>query len=173
MRRAFLLTLCILGTSVAALAQGPSSDQTLQALLTEVRELRQDLRISLARVQTAQILLSRLQTEQAVVTRTSEHLVDSRSKLAAAQDRRKHIEVNNKRLEDALSAEENLAQQKNLRDMINHSKSELELATDEEQQLQMLEFEAGQQLRTEQDKLTALETQLDELVRKMGNPSQH
>jgi hypothetical protein len=40
---------------------------------------------------------------------------------------------------------------------------------DIEQQSQATEIEGEQQLRAEQDKLTALETHLDELVRKMGN----
>ena len=76
-----------------------------------------------------------------------------------------------KRLEDTLSAEENLVQQKELRERINHSKSELEDSTDV-QQRQANEIEAEQQLRVEQDKLSMLETQLDELVRKLGNPSE-
>jgi hypothetical protein len=63
------------------------------------------------------------------------------------------------------------AQQKELRDRINHSKSELEDSTDLEQR-QATEIEAEEQLRAEQDKLNALETQLDELVRKLGTPSE-
>lgn len=52
MRRLFLLTLTLFGISAAAFGQGASSDpQTLQAILTEVRALRQELRVSLARVQ--------------------------------------------------------------------------------------------------------------------------
>jgi hypothetical protein len=75
-------------------------------------------------------------------------------------------------LEDRLSAEQNLAQQKDFRDRINHSKSELEASTDVEQQRQATEIDATQQLRGEQDRLNALETQLDDLVRKLGNPSE-
>ena len=74
-----------------------------------------------------------------------------------------------KRLEDALGAEENLQQQKTLQDRINHVKSELEVTADEEQQRQTIEIQAEQQSRAEQDKLAALETQLDELIRSMGS----
>jgi len=173
MRRAFWLILVVFGIRATTFGQAASSDpQTLQALLTEVRELHQDLRISLARMQSAQILLSRLQTQQAAVTRASERLSDARSKLADAQDHQKHVAIGIKRLEDALSVEENLTQQKELRDGINHSKSELEDSTDVEQQRQAIEIEAEQQLRTEQDKLTILETRLDELVRNMDNPAE-
>ena len=172
MRRAFFLILLGFGIPAATLGQATSSDsQTLQALLAEVRELRQDLRVSLARIQSAQILLSRSQTQQAAVMRASERLNDARLRLADAQDHQKHVAMDIKRLEDTLSAEENLVQQKDLRERINHSKSELEDSTDV-QQRQATEIDAEQQLRVEQDKLSMLETQLDELVRKLGNPSE-
>lgn len=51
-----------------------SESQALQALLTEVRELRKDLQVSLAGMQSAQILLSRLQLQEVAVTRASQHL---------------------------------------------------------------------------------------------------
>jgi hypothetical protein len=171
MRQAFgLLLFIVFGIPTATFGQAtPSDSQTLQGLLTEVRELRQDLRTSLVRVQNTQILLSRLQTQQEAVTRASERLRDARSKLADEQGHQKHIASVIKRFEDGLSAEESLAIQKELRDAINHNKSELEDSTNEEQQRQATEIEAEQQLRTEQDKLTMIETRLDELVRNPGN----
>jgi DNA repair exonuclease SbcCD ATPase subunit len=172
MRRACVLFLVVFGIPVAIFGQAASSDsQSLQALLTEVREFRQELRISLARMQSAQIFLSRLQTQQAAVTRASERLNDARSKLADAQTHQKDVRNNLKRFEDALSDEQNPAQQKELRDRINISKAELENSTYVEQ-CQAAEIDAEQQLRAEQDKLNVLETQLDELVRKLGNPSE-
>jgi chromosome segregation ATPase len=75
-------------------------------------------------------------------------------------------------MEDSLSAEENLTQKKQLQDVLNHMKSDLEDWTAKEQQLQPEEIEAEQQLRTEQDKFTVLETQLDELGRSMGNAAE-
>jgi hypothetical protein len=129
------------------------------------------LRISLARTQSAQILLSRLQTQQAVVTRASERLTDARAKLTDAQTHQKDVRNNLKRFEDALSDEQNPAQQKELRDRIKISKAELEDSTYVEQ-CQATEIEAQQQLHPEQEKLNALETQLDELVRKLDNPGE-
>ena len=172
MRRACFLIFVVFGIPAATFGQAPSSDsQTLQALLIEVRELRQGLLSSLARVQNAQILLSCLQTQQAAVTLASERLNDARLRLGDAQAHQKHVVLDIKRLEDALSAEEDPAQQKELRERINHSKSELEDSTDLEQR-QATEIEAEQHLRTEQDKLTMLEGRLDELVRKLDNPSE-
>ena len=131
MRRAYFLILVVFGISTATFAQVlPSDSQTLQALLIEVRELRQGLLSSLARVPSAQILLSRLQTQQAAVLRASDRLNDARLRLAHVQTHQEDVRNNLKRLEDALSAKENPVRRKELREMINHSKSELEDSTD-------------------------------------------
>ncbi|MGA9305257.1 MAG: hypothetical protein WBW31_07640 [Candidatus Sulfotelmatobacter sp.] len=170
MRRAVVVTLVIFGIPAAAFGQAAASDsQTLQALLTEVRELRQDLRTSLARVQSGQILLSRLQAQQIAVTRASERLDEARSFLAGTQNRLKHLAVDVKQLEDTLSSEGNLTQQRELQGRIAQSKTELEASTDEEQQRQATEIDAERQLRTEQDKLNALEAQLDGIIKAIGD----
>ena len=169
MRQKCFLLLLVLGMPAASLCQSNSSDsQTMQALLTEVRELRRDLQSSLAKVQSTQILLSRLQVQQAAATRASERLMEARSTLADAQAHRKRLAADIKRMEDALSGEQNLAEEKRLREAINHAKFELEDATDLEQH-QVAEIDAAQQLRTEQDKLSVLEDQLDTLVRGLSN----
>ena len=65
MWRAYFLIILAFAMPRVTFGQAASSDsQTLQALLNEVRELRQDLRVSLAKVQSAQILVSRLQIQE-------------------------------------------------------------------------------------------------------------
>jgi len=172
MTRAFWLLVVLFGIPATAIGQSDLSDsQTLHALLTEVRALRQDLLSSMARVQKGQILLSRLQAQQANVNVASDRLNTARGRLTDAQDQQKHSAATIKQLEDALNAEESMPQQKQLRDMLNHSKSELEEWTTREQQQETVVIEAEQQLRSEQDKLTMLETQLDALVRSLENPA--
>ena len=169
MRRTVFLVLAVFGLSATAFGQtAPNDPQTLQALLTEVHELRQELRVSLARLQTAQILLSRLQTQQSVVTHASDRLDEARAKLESAQDRRQHETIEFKRLEDSLSSEENPAQKKLLQDEIVHFKSELDASTAAEQQAQAIENECELQLRNERDKLDAINAQLDEILKIMG-----
>ncbi|MGA3134966.1 MAG: hypothetical protein ABSC88_03135 [Terracidiphilus sp.] len=173
MRRAVFLVLAVLGLSATVFGQAaPNDPQTLQALLTEVRGLRQELRFSLARIQTAQILLSRLQTQQSVVTHASDRLDEARAKLDAAQNRRQHEASEFKRLEDSLSSEENPAQQKLLQDEIVHFKSELEASTAAEQQSQAIESDCELQLRNERDKLDAINAQLDEILKSMGSSNE-
>lgn len=173
MRRAYFLILVVLGVfgvTAATFGQATSSDsQTLRALLSEVRELRQVLQSSLTRIQSAQILLSRLQSQEVAVTRASQHLDDARSKLAEVQVAMRREAAEIKHFEDEAPNGENAAQ---VEEALKRAKSELEASTNLQQQRQATESEAEEQLRTEQDKLSSLETQLDELVRNMHNPSE-
>jgi len=169
MRRVCFFILLFFGMALAAFGQATSSDsQTLQALLTEVRELRKVLQVSIAKMQSAQILLARLQIQEVAVTRASQHLDDARSRLAEVQLVLKSEAAEIKHWEeDAPNANETPAQ---IEEAVKRAKSDMESATNLEQQRQAIESEAELQLRTEKDKLNTLETQLDELVRNMGDP---
>jgi hypothetical protein len=73
MHRATALLCLLLALPAGALCQSPATDsQTLQAILAEVRQLRDELRTTSAAAQRAQILVYRLQAQQAVVTRLSQ-----------------------------------------------------------------------------------------------------
>jgi hypothetical protein len=62
------------------------------------------------------------------------------------------------------------SKQTDIQERVKHVKSDLEVAGNIEQQHQPTEIQAEQELRTEQDKLSALEAQSDELIRSLGNP---
>ena len=173
MRRAFLCLTALSAISACAFGQASSSDsQTLQALLTEVRALRQELRASLNRTQSAQILLARFQVQEGVVAKASDRLNDARQKLLDTHVEQREVTAELKRLEEELNAAENAQQQADLQDRIKHIKSDLEIAGNIAQQRQATEIQAERQLRDEQDKLAAIEGQLDELIRAMGSASQ-
>ena len=74
-----------------------------------------------------------------------------------------------KRTEDFLNAAENPQQQADFEDRIKHIKSDLETVGGIAQQRQTTEIQAEHQLRDEEDKLGAIEGQLDDLIRTMGN----
>jgi hypothetical protein len=72
MNRSSILALGFLLSSTLCFGQTtPSESQTLQALLLEVRQLRQDLQTTTVAAQRAQILLYRLQGQEAAVARLS------------------------------------------------------------------------------------------------------
>jgi len=116
-----------------------------------------------------QILLARFQLQEGAITRASDRLNDARQKLLDTHVHQKELALEVKRLEDALSSAENPQQQTDIQDRVKHVKSDIEVVGNIEQQQQTTEIQAEQELRTEQDKINALETQLDDLTRSMGN----
>ncbi|MGH9710386.1 MAG: hypothetical protein ACRD37_07555, partial [Candidatus Acidiferrales bacterium] len=82
MRRASLLVFGLLLIPTTCFGQSTSTDsQTLQALLKEVRQLRQDVRTVTVASERVQILLSRLQAQQTAVGRAQQRLSDAHSSL--------------------------------------------------------------------------------------------
>ena len=127
MRRTYFFIVVLFGMATATFAQTTSSDsQTLQALLTEIRQLRQDLQVSLTRIQSAQILLSRLQIQQVAASRASQHLDDARSKLAEVQVVIRSEAAEIKHYEDAPNSGDRAAQ---VEDALNRAKADLEAST--------------------------------------------
>src|SRR5438445_4001953 len=173
MNRSGLFVLGLLLFSTACFGQTiPGDSQTLQALLSEVRQLRQDLQTTTIAGQRAQILIYRLQGQEAAVARASQRLDDARDKLARIQDERKHVSSDAKQTEDFISNTENPAtQRKELEDRVRQLKTRLELLESEEQQRQTREIEAEQQLRAEEVRLSDLRDQLERLDKALENAS--
>src|SRR6266699_696780 len=87
MSRPWVFVLCFLLFSASGLGQSTTSEsQGMQALVAEVRQLREDLHTTNGYALKAQVLLYRLQVQEATVARFSQHLNDVRSKLAAIEE---------------------------------------------------------------------------------------
>ncbi len=173
MNRFSLFVLGLLLFSTACFAQTtPGDSQTLQALLSEVRQLRQDLQTTTIAAQRAQILIYRLQGQEAAVARASQRLDEAREKLARIQDERKHVATDVKQHEDFISNTENPpTQRKDVEGVLPRLKTRLESLENEEQQRQTREIEAEQQLRAEEVRLSDLRDQLDRLDKALENAS--
>jgi len=82
MFRMSFLPLILLVVSTPALGQTNSKDsQTLHALLTEVRQLRQDMEATALVTHKLQILLYRLQTQDTTVARLSRSVDDAHAEV--------------------------------------------------------------------------------------------
>ena len=163
-----ILGLLLIPTS--AFGQTASTDsQTLQALLAEVRQLRQDLQTTTVAAQRVQILLYRLQGQEVAVARASQRLEDARSRLVEAQSNRKKLAAEIKYYEDLQSRTENPKERKDIEDLLPRLKAKLEMLADEEQQRQTREIEAEEQLRMAQAKLSGLQDHLDQLEKALAN----
>ena len=144
MKRSSLFVLSLLLFPTACFGQStPSDSQTLQALLLEIRQLRQDLQTTTIAGQRAQILIYRLQGQEAAVARASQRLDEAPDKLARIQDQRKQVVGEIKRTEGFISNTENPpTQRKELADRLAQLKTRLESLEDEQQQPQTREIEA-------------------------------
>lgn len=170
MNRSWLLVLGFCLVSSAAFGQTTSTDsQTLQALLAEIRQLRQDLRTTTAAAQRVQILLHRLQGQEALVAQIQRRVDEAHSNLVQMQVELKRLASEIKLREDMQSNTQNLAERKDLEDLLPRLKAELETQKNAEQQWQTKQLDAEQDLRTEQTKLSVLQDQLDRLDKSLEN----
>jgi DNA repair exonuclease SbcCD ATPase subunit len=163
MHRSACLILMFSLISVAGLGQtDPTDFQTLQAILSEIRQLRHDLQTTNAMAARAQIALYRLQRENEAVDHAMQRLNDARSK-----SERLETEKNNKALDiqqarNATSHSDNPNAQQHFEEVdLPILKSQLELLQRQEQQAKAQKAEAEQQLRDEQTKLAGLDDLLD------------
>ena len=172
MHRPWFLVLGFLVTSSGAFGQtSPTDSQTLQALLAEVRQLRQELRTTTMAAQRVQILLYRLQIQEAAVARAQRRADEARSALSQTQTEVKMIASEIKQTEDRVSNAQNPVERKRQEDLLAKFKAELESQENSEQQLQTRESEAELDLRAEQAKLNALQDQFDRLDKSLESPN--
>jgi chromosome segregation ATPase len=150
--------------ATAACAQTASPDtQALQALVAEIRQLRQDMQATNLATQRVQIVLYRLQTQTALVTRASSRLDDARSSLGNLQSDKKTIADRLPQMEESAKSVQDPKERKNMEDAVVGTKMQLERLAADEQRLQSRAIDAETQFRTEQNKLADLQDQLDRL----------
>jgi chromosome segregation ATPase len=174
MLRPTVLALSLLLFSSPALGQTtPTESQTLQALLAEIRQLRQDLQTSTIAARRAQILIYRLHVQEAAVAHASQRLDEAKSSIEQLRAGRKYQEFQIKRYEDMRDRAENATQRQQLEGAITELKAQMEALVPEEQEVQMRESELEQQSRIEQAKLDRLQDELDRLDQAVMNAALH
>ncbi len=155
-----VLLLALAGSGAAQTA--PTDSQTLQAILAEFRQLRQELRTTSAMAARAQVALYRLQRQDEAVARARQRVDDVRSNVAKLETDKNNKALEIQRGKAATSRSPNPDAEQNFTDIVLPSlKSQLELLQKQEQQARAEESEAEQQLRDEQTKLDGLNDLLD------------
>jgi len=160
MHRLFLF----LAAALAAAAQTPAASDApiLQALLTEIRALRQDLQTTAATIQRVQILMFRVQTEAQFLSRAGQRVDEQHNRCNGIEQQRRMLSSQVEQLEARRSNPQTPADQ-NLGDSIARVKASVESLGAEDQQCQAREIEATAQLKDEQNKMNDLQDQLDKL----------
>jgi chromosome segregation ATPase len=173
MLRSAVLASFFLFSSSAFGQATPTESQTLQAVLAEIRQLRQDLQTSAIAARRAQILIYRLRVQEDAVANASQRLDEAKSSIEQLRANRKYHESEIKRYEEMKDRPENAAQRKQFEDAITEFKAQIEALLHEEQEAQMRETELEQQSRIEQAKLEQLDGELDRLDQAVMNAALH
>jgi chromosome segregation ATPase len=162
--RALKVTVTTVLLAAAAFAQTSSPDSQLtQTLITEIRQLRQDLQATAAVIQRVQILMYRLQMESGLLTRATQRLDDARSRCSQSQSQLKNMTSQIEQVEARLRATQNPAEQKSSEDMLARLKPTLSMWTNEEQQCHPREIDAQAQVQSAQARVDDFQSQLDKL----------
>lgn len=171
MRRVFAIAILVLCSTVAKSQSTPATDsQTLKAMLEEIRHLRQDLQTTTVASQRVQIVLYRLQLQDAAVSRATKLVEEAHSKLAELAAERRRVSAEMLRANEQKDATQDAHERKVIGDeVLPQLKQHLERIAHDEEQWQARSNDAEGQLQTEQTKLAALHTLLDELDRALQN----
>jgi hypothetical protein len=101
MRRIILSLMVGIAMTPACGAQVNSSDsQTLQAILSELRQIRAELHNQQAQNQTMQVLLFQMQTYQSAINRATQRTDDARSQLSGVREAESRLAADISRDED-------------------------------------------------------------------------
>jgi hypothetical protein len=156
--------LLVLSISLPAFAQNGSPDNQLtQTLITEIRQLRQDLQTTAATIQRIQIVMYRLQAQTTIMNRASSRFDDAHNRCIITQQQYKMMSGEIQRAEERLRTTQSPTEQKQIEDMITRFKSQIEMSASDTQACQVHESEADTQYRAEKAKMAELEDQLDKL----------
>ena len=161
----------IMFTVSNAICQTPAKESdTMQALLTEVRQLRLAIESMTGASQRVQIALYSLQMQDSAVARAAQRLDEVRGKCSAKESDRAHFASEVQSLESAVVTHPD-EETKAFKDQLGHLKRELDVKSTELQSCQATEAEVSSQFRNEQAKLTELQdriTRLDAALAKLG-----
>jgi hypothetical protein len=165
-KRIILSLIAGLAMTPACGAQVNSSDsQTLQAILSELREIRAELHNQHAQNQTMQVLLFQMQTYQTAINRATQRTDDARSELSKVREAETHFAADISRNEDSLRDPQDEADKKRLAAEIERSKGGLaSFKTMEQDRITVLQ-QAEAQLQKAQDAFDAVQTELGQLLK--------
>jgi uncharacterized protein YoxC len=163
------LLLCVaLSVAIPGICAGQSaspSEQTLQAILSELRAIHADMRIETARTQSMELLLAELQVEAATVTRAVQRVDAARSKTSDVQESIRRTMTDITRAEEARNATATEAEKSRLASDLDRLKSGLSSLKKLEEDRLSNQREAEASLQKAQDAYDAIEDQLSALMK--------
>jgi len=134
-----------------------------QAMLSEIRQLRQDLQATAAIIQRVQIVVYRIQAQGSLLDRASQRLETARSLCKGSEMQRKHFTTQIERAEAAKRNAQNTSDRQAAEQLLADLKSSAEMFAGEAGDCQRDQVDAEIQLRAEQAQMSELQDQLEKL----------
>ena len=160
-----IIFLVALFAASAGLCQTPVKEaDTIQSLLVEVRQLRQDIAAMTVASQRVQIALHALQMQDAAVARDRERRDNARNRCSGIEGNRQHTAADIQKLEGSLASgtlPENDARM--IRERLTEIKSSFDAQTAELQSCQAAESEASGQFQSDTAKLSEVQDRIERL----------
>ncbi|HXG66399.1 MAG TPA: hypothetical protein VNO70_14970 [Blastocatellia bacterium] len=169
--RFFLLVIFVSASGLGAAAQSakPPEDRTLQALLNEVRLLRETLQRLNLNAYRSQIIVERIRAQNDRVTRLTRALEDTREEIANLQANLQQLSERAKGLEAQIQQEADTNKRAQLEAMEKEFKFALEQGKQRLERLREREMRLTNELQEEQGKLHDLEARLEAMEREIEN----
>jgi hypothetical protein len=163
MKHAVCFALLAMLSVLPGLAQSPDTE-TLRDILTEIRALHNDVRLS----QTTQILLTEMEVQRGVVDKALEKRDNARSRVSQLQMNEKSFAAQiAQNEENAKSMTLDPVRQKQLADQAQMMKVNMANFKSQEDDAQSAMLDADTALRKEQAALQSIQDRLDEVVKKL------
>ena len=163
-----LLFYVALGIATPGICVGQAaspSEQSLQAILSELRAIHADMRVETARTQSMELLLAELQVQAATVARAVQRVDAARSKTNEVQEGIQHTVADMTRVEEAQKTAATEADKDRLASEMDRLKGGLSFIKKLEQDRLSNQQEAESSLRKAQDAYDAIEDQLSALMK--------
>lgn len=166
-----LLSVLLLATfSLSSARAQSSSDGTMQALLTEVRQLRVALERSMVLAPRIQVTLQRMQLQQDAVSRAAREVEDVRHQLAKSAAEEASVPAQIRDLEASALREQDPERRKAMENEVKAMKFLMEGRQAGDSQLRARESDIAGRLQAEQAKLDELNERLNSLERMLEAP---
>ena len=167
----YLSETCVLNAQERKLVEPPQEDrQVLRALLDEMRQLRLALQRANAVNHRLQITVERLRLQQGRVDSIARSLENVRSRMTDLKSSRPQMEEQMKYVEEVLAR----ATEQNRRELVELELKEMKARmaswSREEEQLREREAALTSELQIEQNKLSELNGQLENVIRQLDGP---
>ena len=146
-------------------AEQGENEQTMRALLNEVRQLRLAIQRSNLSAYRAQVIIERMRSQQQSVDRLADRLRGTRDRIA-------HVKMGQTELQDELKKMEDRPEggESGMRERQDSYKTRLGYLAQEETRLREDESQLAAQLQIEQARLAEINDQLDALQRELETP---